>query len=440
MFPIVIGLNHKTAPVDVREKLAFPQKVLGEALAKLKNTPYVEGCAILSTCNRTEVYAAVTDAEKGLMGVQKFLSAHAGLEMAEIRKYLYSRTLYEAVRHLFRVAAGLDSMVLGETQILGQVREAYQWACEYGASNNVLNSFFQQSVTVGKRVRTETDIDRHAVSISYAAIELAKQVFGDLTGKSTLVIGAGEMSELTLKHLIANGVSTVKVANRSYDRAVCLAGQFGGEAVRFERMFDNMAEADIVVSCTAATHCIIYSEDMERVMAARGGRTIFMIDIALPRDIDPLVGSISGVHLYDIDSLQHVVDQNLDDRRREAVKAEKIIEEEIDQFLKWLSTLFVVPTVVALKEKGEAIKEAELNRALNRLGNISDRERKIISSLANSIVNQLLHEPITQLKELATTHQGHLYTEICQNLFNLEVRGQRPKHRPAEGATQTTHS
>ncbi len=426
MYLIVVGLNHKTAPVEVREKLSFPEHTIPESLEKLKSIKAIRGCAILSTCNRTEVYGAVTDVEGGLNGIREFLAKRCRVQVSEIQNYLYNYTLFDVINHLFSVASGLDSMILGETQILGQVRTAYQMACECGATNGVLNTLFQRAVTVGKRVRTETDIDRNAVSISYAAVELAKQVFeNSIQGKSVLIVGAGKMSELTAKHLVANGVTTVMVSNRSYDRAVCLAQIFGGKAVKFDELFNYMESADIIISATAATHCIIKPEDIAPVMSKRNQRKMFIIDIAVPRDVDPGVGEIEGVCLYDIDDLKNVVDSNLSQREKEARKAEKIIKDEIDEFWKWLSSQFATPTVAALKQRGEEIKQKEITRAFNRLGNLTDREKKVISSMANSIVNQLLHDPVVQLKHYALSHQGHLYTEILQKLFKLEVSGQR---------------
>lgn len=426
MYLIVVGLNHKTAPVEIREKLSFPEHSLAEALAEVKKIKAVRGCAILSTCNRTEVYAAVLDVEQGLRGIREFLARRCRLSASEIQNYLYNYTLFDVINHLFRVASGLDSMILGETQILGQVRRAYEIACELGATNGVLNTLFLRAITVGKRVRTETEIDRNAVSISYAAVELAKQIFEDgIQGRSVLIVGAGKMSELTAKHLVANGVSTVLVSNRSYDRAVCLAKVFGGKAVKFDELFTYMETADIVISATAATHCIIKPQDIENVMKKRNNKKMFIIDIAVPRDVDPAVGSIEGVSLYDIDDLKNVVDSNLSQREKEARKAEKIIKNEIDEFWKWLSSQFATPTIAALKKRGEEIKQKEITRAFNRLGNLTDREKKVISSMANSIVNQLLHDPVIQLKHYAPTHQGHLYTEILQKLFNLDVPGQK---------------
>lgn len=425
MYLVVVGLNHKTAPVEVREKLSFSEESMPRHLDKITSNNIIRGCVILSTCNRTEVYAAVLDVDKGLAKIREHLAKSCHLELSGVMNYLYTYTLYDVITHLFRVASGLDSMVLGETQILGQVKTAYQAACEYGSTNRVLNTLFQQAIAVGKKVRTDTQIDRNAVSISYAAVELAKQLLGGLDGNSILVVGAGKMSELTAKHLVANGVSNVLVANRSFDKAVALAEQFEGKAINFDELFEHMVDVDIVISATAAANCVLEKQDMEKVMSRRGGRQIVLIDIAVPRDIDPLVTEVEGVSLYDIDELQHVIDQNLEHRKKEAVKAEKIIEHEINEFWKWLSTQFVTPTVAALKKRAEEIRQKEMTRAFNRLGNITEREKKVISSMANSIVNQLLHDPVMQLKEYALTQQGHLYTEILQNLFNLDVPNEK---------------
>ncbi|MDQ0287679.1 glutamyl-tRNA reductase [Desulfofundulus luciae] len=425
MLIIAVGVNHRTAPVEIRERLSFSDHSLETSLARLNSYPAIEGCVILSTCNRTEIYAATRELDEGLNAIWDFLSRKSGVDISEIKNCTYAHTLYDTIRHLFRVAAGLDSMILGETQILGQVRHAYQLACRFGATNRVLNTLFQQAIAVGKRVRTETGIDQNAVSISYAAVELAKQQFKDLSGRSVLVIGAGKMSELTARHLVANGVSGVIVSNRSYQRAVNLAAQFNGRAVKFDQLYHYIEEADIIISCTAASHYVVRHNDVAEAIARRQGRELMIIDIAVPRDIDPAVGQLPGVTLYDIDDLQQVVDHNLAQRKKAAVAAESIIEEELDQFMQWLSMQFVVPTIAALKQRGEEIKQKELRRALNRLGDITEHDRKVVSSLANSIVNQLLHVPVTQLKSYALTPEGHLYMKVLQNLFKLEIPGEQ---------------
>lgn len=427
MLIVVVGLNHRTAPVEIREKLSFSGSSLIGAIKRLKAYPVIDGCTILSTCNRTEIYAATHEMDEGLYAIWDFLSRWSGVDQSDIKNYTYRHTLYDTIRHLFRVASGLDSMLLGETQILGQVRVAYQQSCEYEATNRVLNTLFQQAITVGKRVRTETGIDQNAVSISYAAVEMARENLGNLSGRTVLIIGAGKMSDLTAKHLVANGISGVIVSNRSFDRAEELASRFGGRSVRFGELYRYMEDADIVISCTSASHYVVREQEMARVMERRHGRKIFMVDIAVPRDIEPGVGGLEGVTLYDIDDLKNVIDHNLSERKAAAVRAEVIIEEELDEFMKWLATQFTVPTIAALKNWGEEIKQKELQRALNKLGDISEHDKKVVSSLASSIVNQVLHLPVTQLKAYALTTEGHLYTEILQNLFNLDVPGQRPK-------------
>lgn len=425
MFIVSVGLNHKTAPIEVRELLALNGTSLTNALQGLHTLPGIEGCAILSTCNRFEIYCAVRDLDAGVKTVRDFvyrkLSA-SPFSNEEISQYLYAPTCHDAINHLFRVAAGLDSMILGESQVLGQVREAYELALELGVTNGVINTLFQQAITVGKRVRTETLIDRNAVSVSYAAVELAKQVLGKLEEHTVLIVGAGETGELTARNLVANGISSVMVSNRSYDRAVELAQVFGGRAEKFENLPKSLLEADIVISCTSACHYVLRPEQVQKAMVARPDRPLLLIDIAMPRDIDPAVAGIAAVYLYDIDDLQNVIDANFQERRLEAVKAERIVREELSEFNNWLNTLFVIPTIVALKEKAEKIKKTELTRARNRLGTLSAREEKVLASLANSIVNQLLHDPIIQLKAAACSQQqGHLMTEVLQNLFQLSV-------------------
>jgi glutamyl-tRNA reductase len=429
MLIVGVGVNHRTAPVEVREKLSFPAHSLSNDLKRLYSYPGIDGCAIISTCNRTEIYVTPFELDDGLHAIWEFMAEHSGLDISEIKSCTFVHTLYDAVRHLFRVSAGLDSMILGETQILGQVREAYDKALAVGTTNSIINTLFKQAIVVGKRVRTETGIDKNAVSVSYAAVELARQKFGDLNGRSVLVVGAGKMSELTAKHLVSNGVSGVIVSNRSYDRAEMLAEKFNGRAVKFDELFRHMNNADIVISSTAARHYIIRYADMLELIHAKENKSLILIDIAVPRDIDPRVGKIPGVTLYDIDDLQMVVDNNLTERRQAAILAEGIIEEELNEFLKWLATQFVVPTIAALRDMGEQIKQSELQRAFNRLGELTPREQKVIGTMANSIVKQLLHLPVVRLKEYAMTTEGHLYTEVLQNLFDLEVMGQRPKNK-----------
>lgn len=431
---IVVGVNHKTAPVEIRELLAFSEHSLPQSYEDLLACPHISGCVIVSTCNRTEIYASVADCDSGAETVLKFMQHRSGVETTTIKKHTYVLTRNKTVRHLFRVAAGLDSMLLGETQILGQVRTAYQHAHQNAATDKVMNTLFKRAIEVGKRARTETGIDHHAVSISYAAVEMARQIFGDLTGRSVLIIGAGKMSELTARHLVSNGVSGVIVSNRSFERAVELAGQFGGRAVKFDDLYHYLGAADIVISCTAATHYVIRTAGVRRMLAHYPGKKIMMIDIAVPRDIEPDVRLLPGVSLYDIDALQNVVDSNLMERKRAAVQAESIIEEEVAGFTRWEDVQYVVPTIAALKRQAEEIKQKELQRAYNRLGELTPHERKVIGSLASSIINQLLHTPVTRLKEFALTDKGPLYNEALNELFRLaENRTGEQNAGPVDG-------
>lgn len=420
MLLAVIGLNHRTAPVAIREKFAIPEYGLEDALVQLAAREGVQGCVILSTCNRTEIYVAA-DTKNSLDAVWQFLSGTCSGGVHEIKRYTYTYLGTDVVRHLFRVASGLDSMIIGETQILGQVKQAYETARACGVVNWLINILFQHALAVGKRVRTETGIDRNPVSVSYAAVELARQTLGSLEGRPVLIVGAGKMSELTVRHLLANGISGVIVSNRSFERAKELARVFNGKAVRFEELYLWMRHVDIVISCTAAAHYVIRPEPMAEVVRDRQGAKLFLIDIAVPRDVDPQVGKLPGIVLYDIDSLQSVVDANLAERRRAATVAEEIIGEEVKSFTEALGSRFVVPTIVALKKRGDEVKERELRRALNRLGDLGERETRIITSMANSIVNQLLHDPIIRLKQLALQPDGYRYAGVLQELFDLRV-------------------
>jgi len=421
VFPITIGLNHKTAPVEIREKVSFHPSVMDKALQELNSLSAINGVVLLSTCNRLEIYAATPEVELGISALKKFLAQHGKLQEEDLVQYLYVHTLYDSVRHLFRVTSGLDSMVMGETQILGQVAEAYERSVKNGLNSKIIHAIFQNALAVGKRVRTETQIDQHPTSVSYTAVELARQTFGDIKGKTILILGAGEMSALTAKHLVSFGADTVLVSNRSYDRAQALAKEFAGRAIPFDQLDSALEAADIVISATAATHFVLLPERIKRIMKERKHRTLLLIDIAVPRDIHPNVADIDGVILYDIDDLRQVVDSHQKAREKAAIEAGRILEEEMGRFVKWHNSLYVVPTIVALQKRGEEVRDTMLKSALNKLGPLDAKQEKIIRSLANSIVTHLLHTPITNLKEAANTSQGHLYTEIMQNLFDLEV-------------------
>lgn len=418
---ILLGLNHKSASVEIREKVAMSKAHILQNVEKLQNLEGVNGISILSTCNRTEFYvdgenAAV--AQKALLG---FISEYSGCAQELLTEHLYIRIGKEAVGHLFTVAAGLDSMILGESQIQGQVQDAYHYALEFGLSNSVLNTLLMNALSLGKRVRTETHIDRQAVSISSAAVELAKQELGTLQDKTVLILGAGETSELAARHLVSNGITGVIVANRTFERAQQLADEFGGKAIKLDHFGLYLADADIVISCTASPKYIIERNDVETLLQNRDKPLLF-IDIAVPRDIEPAVGEIPRVYLHDIDDLQNVVAQNLEGRQREAVKARAIVEEELENFFFWLDSRLVVPTIVKLREQAEMIKQKEVEKALRRIDHqATPREQKIIEQLAHSIVSQWLHQPIANLKYLAGMNEDRIecYIRAMHDLFNL---------------------
>lgn len=420
MYVLLTGLNHQTAPIEIREKFAFAPGEMEQVYNGLKSDE-VEGLVILNTCNRTELYATARDIEAGQEHLKSFLISYSGLSAEEVDRYIYQPNCYAAINHLFRVSSGLDSMILGETQVLGQVKDAYQKAQELKASDGVLNSLFQKAIYVGKKVRTDTAIDQHPVSVSYAAVELAKKILGSLEDKTVLVVGAGEIGELTTRYLLQNGVHSVIVSNRSYEKAVEMAGSLNGRAVRFDSLGEELANADIVISCTAASHYVIREDNCREILLARQGRRIIFIDIAVPRDVDPALQNINGVYIYDIDDLQGVINSNFGARQRAATMANDIIAEQLVEFNEWLASLYVVPVISALKKHGESIKQNELKKAFNKLGKVSERERDIITALANSVVNQLLHYPVVNLKEMAVSNQGHLYAEVVKKLFGLQL-------------------
>lgn len=421
----LVGLSHKTAPIEIREKLTFPPHRQAEALTALTRGTEVAEAVILSTCNRTEIYA-VTATEAGSDAVIDFVCEYHDLDRAALSHYLYVIDGGAVVKHLFRVVSSLDSMVLGEAQILGQVKDAYEAACDNSKTGRVLNKLFRQSFEVGKRVRTETAIGESAVSISYAAVELAKKVFDTLEGRTILIVGAGKMSELTAKHLVSQGVRSVLVANRTYERAVELAERFEGEAIRYDDLFDRMRTADIVISSTGAPHFVIGKADVAPVV--RGRRApLFFIDIAVPRDIDPEVNTLSNVFLYDIDDLNGVVESNLEERMREARHAEVIIDEEIGVFDRWLESMEVVPTIAAMRAKAEAMRQEELGRAIRRLGGLSAKELECVEMLSQAIVNKMLHEPTARLRSAATEKDGYTYVEAARHLYGLDAEEERAR-------------
>ncbi|MFP4474341.1 MAG: glutamyl-tRNA reductase [Desulfatibacillaceae bacterium] len=418
---VLVGLNHRTAPVEMRECLAYSEDRTRASLEKLHGVEGVDEAVLVSTCNRTEVLAAVRDPDDAVSGIKRFLAEDNNLPVAELENHLYAHMGDEAVRHVFRVAASLDSMVLGEPQILGQIKDSYRTATETSSSGTVLNRLMHKSFSVAKRVRRETGIGGHAVSISYAAVELARKIFDALAGRKVLLIGAGEMAELAVEHLLRNHVSGIYVANRTFERGVDLAMRFGGRAVRFSEIPEYLKEVDIIISSTGAPGFVITRDDVKGVLRARKNRPLFFIDIALPRDVDPAANRLSNVYVYDIDDLNGVIDQNIRERRKEAIRAESIVDEGVVKFRKWFSELDVVPTIVSLKEKARAVREAETARTLRQLENLSEEDRAAIDRLTESIVNKLLHDPIQYLKDGGMDeHAKRSHLDAVRRIFGLE--------------------
>lgn len=414
MHLLLVGLNHETAPLAVRERVAFGPKRVLSALDRLKERGIPE-VALLSTCNRTEIYAFLpTQDATPLVGFLEEIAATPNLA-----SHLYTWEGPEAARHLMRVACGLDSMIVGEGQILSQVKTALQQATEAGTLGGQLSSLFRHALAAGKRARSETGIARGAVSISNAAVHLATELFGNLRNHSALVLGAGETAELTLRLLRDAGVHSVVVANRTYPNALTLAENLGGRAVRFDEMEAAMAESDIVIASTASPHALVKSELVARVMRKRRNRPLFLIDIAVPRDIEPGVGNLENVFLYNIDDLKQVVDENLESRSEEAVKVETIVEEELARFLAGLHSLSIGPLLNALQERFEEIRLAEMEKSGKRLAELSDAEQEAVELLTRGILKRILKEPISQLKSRGDSPEGALYLDTLRTLFAL---------------------
>ncbi len=416
---LVIGLNHNTAPIEIRECLAFPEDKLGEALSKVHALPSVKEDMIVSTCNRVEIYAATRETEKAVHDLKEFLCQYHGISLKEFEKSLYTHIGEEAVRHIFRVASSLDSMVLGEPQILGQIKDAYDISQQANTSGLILHRLLHRAFHVAKRVRTETKIAISAVSVSSVAVELAEKIFGTLEKKTVLLIGAGEMCELAARHLVAGGVERMLVTNRTYERAVSLAQEFSGEAIPFEDIPQGLKKADIVMSATNSPQYLIGHDQITKVMKDRRQKPIFFIDIADPRDIEPKVGDVENVYLYNIDDLQKVANENVKDREKEAQKAETLVHDEVVKFVTWYRSLDVTPTIVALRKKFEEIRKKELEKTLSLHPNLSDKEKKSLEALTSAIINKILHTPITLLKQTHEEAVADLYLDALNALFGL---------------------
>jgi len=415
---IAVGVNHRTAPVDVRERLSIAPAKVNATLDELCALDGIEGAAVLSTCNRVEAIVSASG-EDVIEPIVDWLTQRAGTARGELEKHVYILRHGDVLKHLFRVASGLDSMIVGEPQIAGQVRSAFLASRERGTLDSLLSQVFDQTMRVAKRVRTDTGIGEHAVSVPYAAVELARKIFGDLHGLQVLLLGAGDMGELTAEHLSAFGLEQIFVANRSHDRAIELAERFHGQAVRYESIEPYLATCDIVIASTAAPHFVIESSHVERALATRRRRNLFLIDLSVPRNIDPVIADIDGAYLYNIDDLQHVADANREIRRQKALEAEEIVDREVDAFRRRLITQDAVPTIVELQGRLETIRTAELEKCLRKLGPMSAEQRAAIEQLSTQLVNKILHYPILQLKEAEEPAERETLRKTIRKIFGL---------------------
>ena len=415
----LIGVNHVSAPVEVRERLAVPDSRLAEALARFIQHPGIDEGLILSTCNRVELLAQT---KNGSVDLRRFLGEYFRVDCVELDPHLYEYRERDAIRHLFRVASSLDSMVVGEAQILGQVKEAYATARAVGAIHSHLDLLLTRAFAVAKRVRTETAVGSSAVSVASVAVELAKKIFGSLNGKHVFLVGAGKMSELAARHLMAHGAESLFVANRTYDRAIRLAHQFKGQAIEFSRLYETCDRGDIVITSTGSPHTIFRREHGEMFLARRKNRPMFFIDIAVPRDVDPEMNKLDGIFVYDIDDLQQAVSSHVADRRQEAERASAIIESEVERFQARLQTLDVVPTIVSLQDHLETIRQAEIDRVRGRLGPLSPEQELAVETLTRGIVNKIMHTPISTLKTAARESEATTVVDVVRRLFNLREK------------------
>jgi glutamyl-tRNA reductase len=427
----LLGVNHKTAPVEVREQLAIPDKKLADALRQLMGVTGVREAMILSTCNRVEVLAHTAN---GSADLRQFLREHFGLEPSSYEAHLYEYRENDAVRHVFRVAASLDSLVVGEPQILGQVKEAYATARAAGTVQSYLDLLLTRAFAVAKRVRNETAVGSSSVSIASVAVELAERIFGSLEGKQVCLVGAGKMSEIAARHLMARGAGPVFVANRTYERAQILAQRFGGNAIRFDELYDHCEQADIVITSTGAPVAIFKREHGERFLSRRKNRPMFFIDIAVPRDVDPEMNKLDGIFIYDIDDLQEAAASHAAERSKEAERAENIIEDEVGRFHARVQSLHVVPTIVSLQDYVETIRQAELDRVRGRLGQLSPEQEQALETLTRGIVNKILHTPITRLKSAAAGPEVTTLTEAFKKIFNLQDKDKAAAEKPSAKA------
>ncbi|WP_226583457.1 glutamyl-tRNA reductase [Halobacillus litoralis] len=420
MHILAVGLNYKTAPVEIRERLTFHEEQLDEAMQQLNAQKSVLENVIISTCNRTEIYAVVDQLHTGRYYIKQFMADWFQVDKEDFSPFL---SIYEtdgAMEHLLKVTSGLDSMVLGETQILGQMKQAFTRAQEAGTTGTIFNQLFRQAVTMAKQAHKDTEIGENAVSVSYAAVELARKIFGDLVHKHIVILGAGKMGELAAKNLHGSGVRKVSVVNRTLSKAESVAAQFNGYAKTMDELGEVLADADIVISSTGATDYVVTKEQMEPIHKKRKGKPLFFVDIAVPRDLDPQMDTLESVFLYDIDDLQGIVDANLALRKQAAEEIEIMIEAEIVQFKQWLQTIGVVPVISALRSKALNIQAETMKSIERKMPELSERERKVLNKHTKSIINQMLKDPISQAKELAAQPDSEDTLRLFTQIFGIE--------------------
>ncbi|NKB71339.1 MAG: glutamyl-tRNA reductase [Candidatus Latescibacteria bacterium] len=416
---ITFGLNHKSAPVEIREKLAFAEPAQAAALTRLKDQYGLHEAAILSTCNRSEIYAAVHD-QSGIERTRRFLAEVQGLAMEELEPHFYKYAGEDAAQHLFSVACGIDSLVVGESQILKQVSDSLKTAQQNGSAQLLINELFQRSLRVGKRARTETQIGRGRLSVSTAVVELANQIFDRLEDRQVLLLGAGEMGELTAQYLLEGGASNFLVTNRTLARATALAQRFGGEAVPFEQLATQLEKVDIAIASTAAPGFVLELDTLRQVMRQRRGRPLFLVDIAVPRDIDPQIGQLDNVFLFDIDDLEQVVASNRRNREEEIAAVRIIIDEELQAFVHWLNARGAGPLIAGLRQHADQLRQVELARWQSKLAHLSEDDRRTVEAVLRGFSNKILHAPMEQIRQFANAEDGYIRLDTVNRLFHLD--------------------
>ena len=422
----VIGISHKNAPVELRERFSLKDQIIPQVLGRLQSEPEIEEAVIISTCNRVEFVLVAYEKQDGVAAFRRFAEAFYGLRFDDFAHSFYVHHGEEAMRHLFRVASGLDSLVVGEPQVLGQVKQAYFLAKEAETCGNAMEFVFQSVFNTAKRVRTETHVAEAPVSISSAAVELAEQAFGGLQDKTVMIVGAGQMGELAARHLVAKGVATVLVSNRTHAHAVALAQELRGLAIQFSEIWQSMRDADIVISSTGCPHYIITRDDMERLMAERQGRPLFLIDIAVPRDVDPAVREVPGCTLVNIDGLEKVTHHNLRERQKAMEAADAILDGELELFRARQEQLNVVPTIVSLRRRVEEIRQAEIKRMRRLFGELTPDQERALEALTQGLVNKILHTPFTELKQAARRPDRTEFIDVVRTIFHLQDESPKP--------------